>query len=73
MAHKRVGQVFFDPRDFVCVRSHLREIDDIRPGEQIARLKEMNVRIDVSRQNKFALAIDDPGVFRRAERLGSAG
>ena len=35
------------------------QIDTVRPGIKSARLEEVNVRIDVTGQNVFALAIDD--------------
>jgi hypothetical protein len=48
----------FDPRDFVFVRANAVEIGAIRPGEQISRLKEVNVRVDVTGENEFADATD---------------
>jgi hypothetical protein len=50
--------VRFDPRDFVFVRTNAVKIGSVRPGEQISRLKEVNVRVDVTRQNEFADATD---------------
>ena len=47
-----------DPRDFVFVRPNTVEIGAVRPREQIGRLKEVNVGVDVTRQNEFADASD---------------
>jgi hypothetical protein len=48
----------FDPRNFVFVRANIIKIGAIRPCEQISRLKEMHVRVDVTRQDKFTYATD---------------
>src|SRR5262249_21176452 len=37
---------------------HTVEISAVGPREQISRLKEMDVRVDVARQNELACAID---------------
>src|SRR6266566_1620154 len=55
----------FDPSHFLAVRPHLREIDNVWPREQIARLKEVNVRVDVTGQNEFAFAIHDARMRRQ--------
>src|SRR4029077_5164430 len=58
VAREDVVEMRFDPRDFVLVRANAVEIGAVRPREQISRLKEVNVRVDVTRQNKFADATD---------------
>src|SRR5947207_10804589 len=54
-----------DPRDFNYVRPDTVKIDNVRSREQIARLKEVNVRVDIARQNEFAFAIDLAGMWRQ--------
>src|SRR5207253_176754 len=51
-------QVRFDPRDFLLVRAHTVEIGTVWSRKQISRLKEVNVRVDVTGQNEFAHATD---------------
>ncbi len=58
ITREHVIQVRFHPCDFLPVRSHAAQIGDVRPGKQIARLKEVNVRVDVTWQNELAGAID---------------
>jgi hypothetical protein len=48
----------FNPRDFVFVRANAVKIGAIWPRKQISRLKEVNVRVDITRQNEFADATD---------------
>src|SRR5207248_7670387 len=51
----------FDPAYFVFIRPDTIEIRAVRPGEKITRLEEMHMRIDVARQNEFAVALDPAG------------
>jgi hypothetical protein len=46
------------PRDFVLVWTNAIQIGAVRSREQIARLKEVNVRVDVTRQNELAGTIN---------------
>src|SRR4030095_9809356 len=58
VAREVIVEVRFDPGDFVLVRANVVEIRAIRAREQISGLKEVNVRVDVTRQDKFADATD---------------
>ena len=58
VAREHVVEMRFDPRDFVFVRANAVEIGAVRTREQISRLKEVNVCVDVARHNKFADATD---------------
>ena len=49
----------FDPCDLVGIRPDFREISGVGAGEQIARLEEVNVGVDITGQDEFARAIDD--------------
>src|SRR4029077_5848427 len=46
------------PRDFVLVGANAVQVGAVRSREQIARLKEVNVSVDVTRQNELAAAIN---------------
>ena len=48
----------FDPCDFILVRPNAVEIGAVGPRKQVSRLKEVNVRVDVTGQNEFAHATD---------------
>src|SRR6266480_6720906 len=51
----------FDPAYFVFIRPNTIEIRAVRPGEKITRLEEMHMRVDVARQNEFAVTLDPAG------------
>ena len=48
ITRKDVIQMRFDPCDFVGIWPDLGEIRRIRPGEQIGRLEEVNVSVDIT-------------------------
>src|SRR4029077_11864217 len=52
IARELVVEMRFDPRDFLFVRAHTVEIRAVWPREQISRLKEVNMCVDVTGQNK---------------------
>ena len=55
-----------DPRHFVFVGADTVQICAVRSREKIARLKEVNVCVDVTRQNEFAYATD---LFSKCRRV----
>src|SRR5215469_216040 len=55
-----------DPGDFVFVRANAVQIGAVGARKQIRRLKEVNVRVDVARQNEFADATD---LFTKRSRI----
>src|SRR5207244_1797091 len=58
IAREDVVEMRFDPRNFVFIRPNAVQIGTVRSSEEVTRLKEMNVRVDVAGQNEFAGAID---------------
>ena len=51
----------FDPCDFIGIRPDLAEISSVGAREQIARLKEVDMSVDITGQDEFAGAIDPAG------------
>ena len=64
VARENVAEVRLDPGNFIFVGANTVEIGAIRSRKQICRLKEVNVSVDVPRQNEFAFAINLSGVRR---------
>ena len=62
----------FDPCDFVGIWPDLGEIRRIRPGEQIGRLEEVNVSVDITRKDEFAGAINDACAIWSFHLVGSS-
>ena len=58
----------FHPRRLVGIRSDFCQIDNVRPREQIGRLKEVDVRVEVARQNEFTFAINSARVLWQIHR-----
>jgi len=58
IAYEHIVQVTLHPRHFVLVGANAIQIGAVRSREQIAGLKEVNVSVDVTRQNDLAGAID---------------
>ena len=57
----------FDQGDLVRAGPDFRQVGRVRSRKQSARLKEMDVRVDVTGQNEFAFAIDDARTLRATE------
>src|SRR5438270_1568973 len=68
VARENIVEVRLDPRDFVFVGANVVQIGDVWSREQIGRLKEVNVGVDVTGQNEFAFAINLSGVRRQGFR-----
>ena len=65
IASENVVEMRFDPRDFVLVGADAGQIDHIRPGEDIGGLEEMNMCVDVTREDEFPGAINPPHLRRK--------
>ena len=65
LASESVVEMRFDPRDLFLVGSDTGQIDHIRPGENIGGLEEVNMCIDVTRENELPAAINPPNLRRK--------
>jgi hypothetical protein len=66
VAREYVVEMRLDPDDFVFVGTNTVEIGAVGPRKQIARLKEVNVGVDETRQNEFA---DARNLFSERHRI----